>query len=136
MSAHLPVHMVTHMSLCRHNTLATMLGAKQGSDDELDAVFDRLDSDKSNSITRTEWLDFVEPRMKARMRAPKRATRAHACMHAAWTPAACMRSCQACMRSARTHRRNPGCTDSMPAGAQAHRRIFLLRKMWARTRIS
>ena len=53
--------------LSRDGTLAMMLGAKQGSEDDIDELFDSLDSDKSNSITRSEWQDFVSAKMQARM---------------------------------------------------------------------
>ena len=53
--------------LSRDGTLAMMLGAKQGSEDDVDELFDSLDSDKSNSITRSEWQDFVSAKMQARM---------------------------------------------------------------------
>ena len=42
-----------------------MFVVKPGSDDELDAFFDLVDSDSSNSITFAEWQDFVSARKKA-----------------------------------------------------------------------
>ena len=66
----------------RDNTLATMLGAKQGSEDDLDEVFDSLDSDNSNSITRAEWHDFVSTKSKA-------------CFHGTHSWGACMRGMHA-----------------------------------------
>ena len=39
--------------------------AEQGSDDDLDVLFDSLDPDRSNSVTRSEWHDFVAAQSKA-----------------------------------------------------------------------
>ena len=53
-----------------------MLGARHGSEDDLDVLFDSLDSDHSNSITRSEWQDFVSAKNKARIH------RTHSCAYA------------------------------------------------------
>ena len=47
------------------STLATMLGAKRGSEEDLDELFNTLDADHDNAIEKLEWKDFVTDRMKA-----------------------------------------------------------------------
>ena len=49
-----------------------VLGIREGTEAELDALFDLVDEDRSNSITRDEWHEFVGHRKKApaRARAP------------------------------------------------------------------
>ena len=49
----------------RSEGLAMLLGVRETSDSELDKLFDRLDADKDNSITRGEWQEFVAVRIKA-----------------------------------------------------------------------
>jgi len=46
------------------STLATMLGAKRGSEEDLDELFNTLDADHDNAIEKLEWKDFVTDRMK------------------------------------------------------------------------
>lgn len=46
------------------STLAAMLGAKMGKDEDLEKLFETLDADHDNAIERPEWLDFVTKRMQ------------------------------------------------------------------------
>ena len=107
-----------YFSTFRCSTLAAMLGARSSeSDDDLDAIFDSLDSDKSNSITRAEWQDFVVAQMQARMH-----TRAHTiicsharahtilCSHARAHTILCSHTCPCtprCARNTMPHRTMP-----------------------------
>ena len=64
--------------------MATALSVKQSlnDDDDLDGLFDSLDSDKSNSmnsITRAEWEAFVIARIEARQSHAHVGTCMHAC---------------------------------------------------------
>ena len=68
---------VSSLGRFRDSTLVTMLGARHGSEDDLDALFDSLDSNHSNSITRSEWLDFVITKNKVHVH--RTHTSAHAC---------------------------------------------------------